>query len=125
MSLTRYVRAAEFACPCCGENGIDLRLVDRLDYCRKRAGIPFSINSGFRCESHNIEVGGLSAGPGGDSGSAHLYGFAADISAETSREKYLIVEALMSNGFRRIGIYSSFIHCDIAEDHPQDVIWHG
>jgi uncharacterized protein YcbK (DUF882 family) len=118
MSLIRYVRAGEFACPCCGENGIDLRLVDRLDYCRKRAGIPFSINSGFRCESHNLAVSGRE-------NSAHLYGFAADISAETSREKYLIFEALMSNGFRRIGIYSSFIHCDTAEDKPQDVIWHG
>jgi len=121
--MTRLVRAEEFACPCsaCNQsNHIDLRLVDRLDYSRKYANIPFIINSGYRCEAHNTEIGG-------STNSAHMLGLAADIRAETSGQRYLILNALMHNGFKRIGIYKTFIHADMAtvSTHGQDVIWYG
>lgn len=114
----RYVRAEEFACPCCGDNAIEQRLVNRLNVCRDDAGVPFVINSGFRCADHNGHVGGSAT-------SSHLVGLAADIDAENSIDRYKILTALLKNGFTRLGVYPGWIHCDIDESKPQGVIWHG
>lgn len=84
---------------------------------RHVAGIPFVINSGFRCEAWNDHVGGVK-------GSAHTIGLAADIIATTPRQRYRIVKALLHIGFRRIIIYSSkgFLHADMDESKPLDIM---
>jgi len=89
-----------------------------LDYARRSAGIPFHINSGFRTLDHNEKVGGVI-------GSAHTKGVAADIQAKTSFERYIILKSLLSVGFNRLGIYSTFIHVDMDNDKNQNVIWYG
>lgn len=91
-------------------------LID-LDEARDRAGVPFSINSGYRTAHHNDKVLGARVG------SSHKKGFAADIRYRNNNEKYLILSALMSVGFNRIGLGKSFIHVDCDEAKAQDTMW--
>ena len=94
----------EFACKCCGENKMDEAFLKQLDNARELAGVPFFINSGYRCVNHNKEVGSTSAN--------HTSGKAADISCENSFVRTKILTALILAGFRRIGIAKTFIHVD-------------
>ncbi len=88
-----------------------------LDAARKIAGVPFRINSGYRCEKHNREIGGSPT-------SSHMKGLAADISATDHALRFRIVYGLLQAGFRRIVIYrdKQFIHVDIDPDKPQDIM---
>ena len=112
----KYFKLEEFACPCCGENMISQSLVDRLDKARELAGVPFVINSGYRCEKHNAEVGGSKT-------SSHLLGLAVDIKTTNSMDRYAILRSLEQVGITRFGIGKSFIHCDIDIAKPIKVIW--
>ena len=94
----------EFACKCCGENKMDENFLKQLDVARELAGVPFFINSGYRCPLHNKEVGSTSAN--------HTSGKAVDISCENSFVRTKILTALILAGFRRIGIAKTFIHVD-------------
>ena len=87
-----------------------------LDDARGIAGIPFKINSGFRSESHNAYVGGVS-------NSSHLFGYAADIHCTDSGSRYIIIDALTQAGFNRFGIGNTFIHVDNDPDKNPRVSW--
>lgn len=104
-----------------GKN-MDSNFLAMLDDARAIAGIPFTITSGYRTISHNAYVGGVQAGVN-SKGSSHLFGYAADIAAPTSRQKYVIIKSLLQAGFTRIGIASNFIHVDNDPDKAPDVIW--
>jgi len=112
----KHFKIDEFKCPCCGENHINNILLISLDKARDIAGIPFIITSGYRCPKHNKEVGGKP-------NSAHLKGLAVDIKATSSKQRFLITQALIKAGFTRIGIAHNFIHADIDSSKPQKVIW--
>ena len=88
----------------------------KLQEARSLAGIPFSINSGYRTKRHNKRVGGTP-------NSSHLKGLACDISCTNSTERALIMSSLIKVGFKRIGIGTSFIHVDLDLDKPQNVFW--
>ena len=94
----------------------DIDFQHKLDEARHIAQPPFKITSGYRCEEHNIKVGGRV-------GSSHLKGLAADIGYNGSRERYLILNALMQVGINRIGIAKTFIHCDVDNLKDKSVIW--
>lgn len=106
----------EFACSCgCGENRIDLTFVKKLQAARTVAGIPFVINSGCRCPEKNELVGG-------EKDSTHVPDFmpdklscASDIQASNSREKFIIITALLKVGFTRIGVMDNAIHVDTGD----------
>lgn len=100
----KYFKLSDFACKCCGENKIDPVFVDMLEAARNFAGVPFVINSGYRCEKHNKAVG--------SSADNHPSGEAADISCTEGPMRMKIIEALIRAGFRRIGFHKSFIHAD-------------
>ena len=113
-----YFKITEFDSP--DEVGSGYRMnkdfIRRLDTARGIAGIPFKINSGYRTAAHNEKVGGRV-------GSSHKKGLAADIRYYGSRERYLILNALMQVGINRIGIAKTFIHCDVDKNKDEDVIW--
>ena len=106
----------EFACPCCGANNIKSEFIDKLESVRQIYGKPMYINSGYRCPRHNSAVGGVSE-------SAHVDGVAADIGCTFATDRLKLVDIAISKGFRRIGIAKTFIHLDISESLPQDVLW--
>ena len=62
----------EMRCPCCGRGAVALALVLALEDLRSLYGRPVRITSGWRCQTHNREVGGHPQ-------SRHLVGCAADL----------------------------------------------
>jgi hypothetical protein len=58
---------------------------------------------------------------GGVANSSHLVGKAADIAVGSGAERYIILNALIQAGFRRIGVAKTFIHCDNDESKPNSV----
>lgn len=97
-------------------NNMDQDFLEMLDEARSRAGVPFAITSGYRSEEHNASVGG-------QRDSSHLKGCAADIVAYTSRDRFLIVTALLEAGFDRIGIGEDFIHVDSDWEKAGNLVW--
>lgn len=94
----------------------DEKLVRWLQHARYKAGIPFIINSGIRTPERNAEVGGSPS-------SSHLTGHAVDIRCASSRDRFVILTALVDVGFQRIGIGKTFIHVDTDPGKPQGVVW--
>ncbi len=114
-----YFKPEEFHCSDgCSEQGVEPELENKLNIARHFAGIPFIITSGYRCKEHNDAISGKPKSP-------HLKGLAVDISAVTSRARYLIISALLKAGFTRIGIGEGFIHADIGiePDKVSELIW--
>jgi len=95
---------------------MQIKLLQRLDLARAIAHTPFIINSAIRCKPHNTASGGRKA-------SSHLGGWAVDIKADNSPERYKILTALIKAGFNRLGVYQSFIHADCDPSKAPEVIW--
>ena len=98
------------------EENMDVDFLAKLDEAREFAGIPFIINSAYRSPEHNAKIGGKP-------NSSHIKGLAVDIKATDSRTRFLVLEALISVGFNRIGIADTFIHVDDDKDKSDKVIW--
>ena len=113
-----YFKDKEFACRCCGRLLICSELIEKLNAARSQAGIPFIITSGYRCNKHNENIAGVAE-------SSHTRGKAVDILFKNSQECFSIVKSLIYVGFKRIGINFNkrFIHCDIDESKPQNVLF--
>ena len=118
MIENKYFKESELACRCCGELEESETMITKLIKAREIAGVPFNINSGYRCEYHNKNVGGVS-------NSSHVGGYAVDIRVDSNSKRYIILNALIEAGFNRIGIYSSFIHADVDPTKPSNTIWYG
>lgn len=112
--LTLNFDRKEFACPCCGICLINTELVKTLQDIREIVG-PMHINSGYRCEKHNMEVDGVP-------NSAHTRGLAVDISVQNNQIRYALL-CMVASRFKRYGIYKTWLHVDIDESLPQDVCW--
>ena len=114
----KYFKLSEFDSPDEVGSGkkMDSKFLEKLDYARHNAQIPFKINSGYRSEKWNLKCGGRW-------GSSHKKGLAVDIGYNGSRERYLILSALMEVGITRFGIAKGFIHCDVDKTKDPDVIW--
>lgn len=108
-NTVKYFGRHEFACKCgrCGGYPVEPseKLVRVLDVLRERMGVPVYVNSGVRCKSHNVSVGG-------SKDSRHIYGDAADIRTDTITPKtmYEAACALLPDG--GVGLYSWGIHVD-------------
>jgi len=106
----------EFDDPTLENSGInmDATFLQMLDDARGIAGIPFTINSGYRTKEHNQKVGGVS-------NSSHLVGKAADIKVGSGNERYIILNALIKAGYKRLGVGQTFLHCDNDETKPNSI----
>ena len=95
----------DFACGCgCDRNETDPVLIDMLDTARTFSGVPFIIDSGYRCPANNRNAKSTS--------NNHTSGQAADIRCTDGPTRMKIVEALIRAGFRRLGFHTGFIHAD-------------
>jgi len=95
---------------------MDVAFLNKLTKAREIASIGFKITSGYRTPEHNEKVGGVP-------NSSHTLGHAVDIYAPTSRQKYIIINALLQAGFNRIGVAKNFIHVDDDPSKNEDVIF--
>ena len=114
--MKNYFKPYELQCPCCKGYKIDPDAVKMLNMARSVSGIPFVINSGYRCEKHNKKVGGKPT-------SSHMKGCAFDIKTTFNSDRSKVLNSLIAVGFRRIGIGKTFIHVDTDIDKANDVIW--
>jgi len=115
----KYFKLSEFDSPDLAGSGENMNycFLEKLDYARGNAEVPFKINSGYRTQHYNDKVLGARVG------SSHKKGLAVDIHCVGSRDRYNIINALLSVGINRIGIAKTFIHCDVDKDKDQNVIW--
>ena len=113
----KYFTLDEFNCPSLPNSGVnmDSDFLAKLEQARELANIPFKITSGYRTKEHNAEVGGVP-------NSSHLIGVAADIAVSNGNERYIILNALIKAGFKRIGIAKTFIHCD-TDTNKSNSVW--
>jgi zinc D-Ala-D-Ala carboxypeptidase len=115
----RYFNISEFDSPDLPSSGLNMdpQFLGLLDQMREDAGIPFKINSGYRTLAYNATL--KESTPN----SAHTRGLAADIAAPTGRDKWLIVDAAVKSGIKRIGIGKTFVHIDMDGTLPSPTIW--
>jgi len=107
--LSENFTASEFMCRCgtyCSAFSVDSALVKRLQELRGQTGKSVYVNSGYRCPTHNKNVGGAS-------GSYHTKGMAADIRCE-GLSLDLLAGRAESAGFKGIIQYPNrgFVHVD-------------
>ena len=118
VQLSKNFRLDEFKCKCgkCDPILLDEKLVELLQKIRDHFGKSVNVNSGYRCPSHNA-----SPKVGGNPGSHHMKGMAADIRVEgvTPAEVAKYAESI---GIQRIGLYDTFVH--IGSD-PSRHFWKG
>ncbi len=111
-----YFKDTEFKCKCCSKIIVSAWLVHLLNKVRDIYGKPMIVNSGYRCKKHNEKVGGKE-------NSAHRRGTAADIKCTNSHDRFIIIKLAYEVGFKRLKPYSTFIHLDVDEELPQEVLW--
>ena len=119
----KYFNLQEFASPDEPDSGLQMNreFVALLDKARDIVDgqMIFKITSGYRTEHYNDNV--IKARVG----SSHKKGLAADIAYNGSRERYLLINALMSVGINRLGVsyLSNFVHCDVDPVKDKNVMW--
>ena len=110
--LSKNFQSTEFDCHgsgCCKETLIDAKLVEHLQKIRDHFGKPVTVTSGYRCSTHNKNIGGAT-------NSYHSKGQAADITVSgiSPREVAKYAESM---GIKGIGLYETnndghFVHVD-------------
>ena len=115
---SEYFTEAEQTCRCgCGESDMNPRTIRRFEQARRIANIPFIISSSFRCQIHDRAVRKKALI------GAHARGYAMDIVCVGSRQRFIILDALIEAGFIRIGIAKEFIHADDYPYGDPEVCW--
>lgn len=103
----------ELMCHCYGQycsglpdEGIDPLLIELIKDIREQSNVPIYIVSGYRCAEYNHSIGG-------DEGSEHVKGTAADLWAPDMSvdDLYELCDSLNANG--GVGRYSGYIHIDV------------
>lgn len=120
--MAKYFTDSEFACNHCGElpeNGMNTKLVEALDKLREMWGRPIYVSSGYRCQYHNANVGGVW-------NSQHVQGNACDIWTDGDYETFYQF-VLNSHLFSGIGHYpyNEFVHVDMRDDNINYYLWEG
>ena len=116
MKLTKNFSKSEFDCKCGCEMPEKVLynikvLVEDLQYLRDYLNKSIKINSGYRCENHNRDIGGVVD-------SQHIKGLASDIVVKdkTPLDIFSIIDKLKKEGKLKkggLGLYNSFVHYDI------------
>ena len=118
MKLTKNFKLKEFECKGGGKMPLQayeniIKLAGQIQFLRDYTGRAIRINSGFRSEAHNQDIGGVP-------NSRHLLGQAADITIESLKpaEVFRIIEDLIDLGQMLqggLGLYKTFVHYDIRK----------
>lgn len=107
VKLSKNFSSHEFDCKgkgCCSKTTVDPQLVQHLQKIRDKFGVSVTINSGYRCYTHNRAVGGAT-------GSRHTKGMAADIVVKGIKPTE-VAKYAESIGVLGIGLYDTFVHID-------------
>lgn len=118
MKTSKYFAPQEFkdCSPSCSMEDMDQEFLGIMDQIREGVGQPLVITSAYRTKKWELSKGRSGNG-------AHTRGLAVDFACTTGTLRAKIVKAALSCGIRRIGIASGFVHVDIDDTLPQNVIW--
>lgn len=106
--LTQNFSREEFTCRCgCGLMAINPAIVQRLQVIRDIVDLPIHILSGYRCNKHNLEVGGAKE-------SQHMMGNAIDFRIEDYSMQHLAIMLDKWSGGFHFYQSNNFIHIDIG-----------
>ena len=94
--------------PVCSLADMDQVFIDKLDFARKLADVPFILNCAYRSSSWDKSRGRSGSG-------YHTKGRAVDIRCVDSSDRYKIVSACIHCGLS-VGIYRTFLHIDDREE---------
>lgn len=116
MIKLRYFREEEFqkATPPCSLEDMNEEFMQKLDDARTLCSYPFVVNSAFRSKDFEKSKGRTGS-------SSHCKGLAIDISCLTSVARLKMILSLLAVGFRRIGIYPTFLHVDMDTSKPSSL----
>ena len=106
--ISQHFTAEEFACNHCGKShpdGVPQELLTILEAVREHYGTPVNINSGYRCPTHNKNVGGAI-------NSYHMKGLAADFWMKNV-DPHTVYRDLNQNHEGGLGDYNTFTHVDV------------
>ncbi|PMQ01432.1 MAG: hypothetical protein CBR30_06295 [Dictyoglomus sp. NZ13-RE01] len=105
LKISPHFLLMDFQCRCCEQVKIHPDLLEKMEILWEKTKGGFVITSGYRCEKHNMEVGGVK-------NSRHTMGRACDITAKNLKEVYEIVKSL---GFRycKIDEGKRYIHMEV------------
>lgn len=119
MIKLRYFKPSEFekCIPSCKIDDMDEEFMQKLDDARSICSYAFVLNSAYRSPEYERSKGRTGT-------SSHTKGLAVDISCLTSVCRLKMLLALLAVGFRRIGIYPTFLHVDSDTSKPASV-WYG
>ena len=110
--LSQHFTEAEFACKgddrCGNTCVIHTDLLDALEVLRVDSMAPLFITSGFRCKTHNKNIGGAK-------NSYHCKGMAADIYSNQVSVEQLSLMAEQIPAINGIGIYDGWLHIDVRK----------
>ena len=111
---TIHFKESEFACKHCGEVKVSSELLAVLELVRYHYNSPVIVTSGYRCETHNKNVGGAPK-------SKHVEGIAADIKVkgfEPDEVYHFLCETFPES--YGIGLYDNWVHLDVR---PNKARW--
>ena len=93
----KWFKNEELRCKCCGalptlqKENMEALVREVLDPLREDYRKPIVVNSAYRCEKHNREVGGAAS-------SQHMKGEAADITAGSPEENLKLARMIVERG---------------------------
>ncbi|GHS96110.1 hypothetical protein AGMMS50276_13970 [Synergistales bacterium] len=117
-----YFSSSEFLCPCCKKGSPAALLVLWCDLLRRSWGDPIIVNSGWRCEPHNKEVGGSQT-------SRHKIGCAADCRITDAQGQRWLEFVAMAEGLCSVPgfefrVYKTFVHIAVPREESARQ-WNG
>lgn len=104
--LSENFKEKEFACRHCGQIHVEPELIRKMQALRNELGKVVTVTSGYRCPTHNRNVGGASQ-------SRHMQGQAADL-VVAGVSPAQVAQVAERVGFGGVGRYSNFTHVDIG-----------
>lgn len=84
---------------------------------RSTLGVPLYINSGYRSPGYNDGIDGAATF------SRHMYGDAADVTAQGAVTLQTIVNACNSEGADYVQLYTTHVHCDWRDEGHSNDFW--
>ena len=112
--LSKNFNQREFACRHCGMVYVEPELITILQALRDTVNKPIKVTSGYRCPTHNKNIGGAAQ-------SRHMQGQAADLLV-SGMTPAAVAQVAARVGAGGIGIYKSgFTHVDIGPERR----WNG
>lgn len=105
IKISKNFYLKDFQCPCCKRVMIHPSLLEEMEKLYSMAKGKIKITSGYRCEKHNKEVGGVA-------NSKHMKGLACDITASDLQEVYNIAKNLKFS-FVKLDEKKKYIHMEV------------